>query len=127
MILAALLLVAQTAPEDCSDPMTQTAMNLCAYREFEQADADLNAVWKDVAAEMKRLDAQTEHDDGRPGYFDQLLAAQRAWLAYRDAHCASEGYLTRGGSMEPLMVSGCKTALTKARTEELQELMDWPN
>lgn len=127
MILAALLLIAQTAPEDCADPMTQLEMNVCANREFLQADARLNRVWKQVAAEMKRRDADMARDGGRPGYFAQLLAAQRAWLAYRDAHCASEGYLTRGGSMEPMMILTCKTALTETRTAELQDLMDWPN
>ena len=111
---------------DCAEPMTQQAMNYCAALEFDEADAALNAQWRETAAEMRRLDAASTPDDGRPGYFEQLLAAQRAWLSYRDAHCASEGYYARGGSLEPLLVATCKTQVTRARTQQLHELSDNP-
>ena len=65
--------------------------------------------------------------DTRPGWFASLLEAQRAWIAFRDAHCRVDGYMARGGSLEPLLVSTCKTALTKARTAQLQELADSPD
>ncbi len=121
-----LLLLAQQGV-DCAEPMTQQAMNHCAGIEFENADKALNDQWRETAAKMRRLDEATTYDDGRPGYFEQLLAAQRAWLRYRDGHCASEGYNARGGSLEPLLVATCKTALTRQRTEQLQELADYPN
>lgn len=111
---------------DCSEMMTQQAMNRCAALRWEQADADLNAQWRETAAEMRRLDESAMHDDARPGYFDQLLAAQRAWLSYRDNHCASVGYGARGGSLEPLLVANCKADLTLSRTAELRELSEWP-
>ncbi|MWV28608.1 lysozyme inhibitor LprI family protein [Aurantiacibacter rhizosphaerae] len=112
---------------DCSEPLTQQAMNHCAGVEFEEADKALNEQWRKTAAEMRRLDAATDYDDGRPGYFENLLAAQRAWLTFRDRHCASEGYFARGGSLEPLLVATCKTELTRDRTEQLKELADRPN
>jgi len=62
--------------------------------------------------------------DNRPGFFASLLEAQRAWLTFRDAHCRLEGYYARGGSLEPLLVSTCKTALTEARIGELRALAD---
>lgn len=131
MILTALMLqaTAQAAqPQvDCEEPMTQSAMNICAGRDYRRADAALNRAYDKVAAEMKRLDADTQFDDGRPTYFQTLLTAQRAWLVYRDTHCRSEGYLARGGSMEPMLVSGCKAQLTKERTQKLRELLEWPN
>ncbi|NCP18145.1 MAG: DUF1311 domain-containing protein [Erythrobacter sp.] len=131
MILTAMLLLsspqAAEPKVDCEDPMTQMAMNICAGRDYQAADRKLNAVWKEASAEMKRLDTDSALDDGRPGYFQTLLTAQRAWLVYRDTHCRSEGYLARGGSMEPMLVSGCKARLTRERTEKLRELIDWPN
>jgi uncharacterized protein YecT (DUF1311 family) len=72
---------------------------------------------------MRERDNQ--HDaiyDERPGYFEVLIAAQRAWLQYRDAHCQSEGYEARGGSLELLLVSTCKRRLTEERTEQLRSL-----
>jgi uncharacterized protein YecT (DUF1311 family) len=89
----------------------------------------LNAQWKITAAAMKARDAGSANyrgDDTRAGYFESLLEAQRAWLRYRDAHCRTEGYIARGGSMEPMLVSGCKAHLTRMRTEELKALVDVP-
>ena len=109
MILTLLLSAAAPAGDpqwNCDDPVAQQEMNWCAHQEYLKADAGLNAQWKVTAAEMKRRDAawDSSHDE-RPGYFATLLEAQRAWIKFRDSHCASEGYLFRGGSMEPLMVS----------------------
>lgn len=126
-----LLIFAQAAPlpecdQQAADQGIQSAMNLCAARDFAEADGELNAQWKLTRAKMKQYDAQWHDDDG-PGYFETLLEAQRAWLNYRDAHCRSEGYLARGGSIEALFVSDCMTTLTKARTKQLRDLANFPD
>ncbi|WP_447754770.1 lysozyme inhibitor LprI family protein [Sphingopyxis fribergensis] len=127
MIFASLLLLSATAadPEiDCDNAMAQFELNACAYKEFERADAAMNAQWKLTSARMKEIDKDFDRtQDNRPGYFDTLLAAQRAWLTYRDQHCASEGYTMRGGSAEPMVISGCQAQLTEARTKQLKELI----
>lgn len=127
MILAFLLLLAATTqdPEiDCENAMAQQELNICAYRDYEQADAALNAQWKLTEAAMKAQDAGLDRSyDKRPGYYDTLLAAQKAWLIYRDRHCEAEGYAMRGGSAEPMVNSGCLATLTRARTAELQALI----
>lgn len=123
--LLPLLLMAGVPALDCDNAMTQMAMNRCAHRDFEAADAALNTQWKITAAAMKQRDASFDRGhDSRPGYFETLLAAQRAWLDYRDNHCRSEGYFARGGSMEPMLVSGCRAQLTRARTAQLAELVE---
>ncbi len=110
---------------NCEDPGPQQEMNYCAHQDYLAADRVLNAQWKKTAAAMKRRDADGyAMDDGRPGYFDALLVAQRAWLKYRDAHCRTEGYHFRGGSMESFMVSTCKRALTEERTKQLASLIE---
>lgn len=69
---------------------------------------------------MKALDESRDTtSDKRPGHFETLLEGQRAWLKYRDAHCTTEGYWARGGSLEPLLVSTCKTKLTQDRIQQL--------
>ncbi len=123
MILTALMLLQSAAAIDCEDAMTQADMNWCAAQDYNRADEALNRQWSATAAEMKRRDARGP-DDGRPGYFQTLLEAQRAWLTYRDAHCRSEGFYARGGSLEPLLVATCKTDLTEARTEQLASLAE---
>ncbi|MEM9502201.1 MAG: lysozyme inhibitor LprI family protein [Pseudomonadota bacterium] len=116
---------------DCQDPQAQQEMNWCAAQDYAVADDALNAQWTVTAAKMKARDASTAGSlpdwDERPGWFDSLLEAQRAWITYRDAHCRADGYSARGGSLEPLLVSTCKTALTEARTKELRSLADNPD
>ncbi len=113
-----------------ADMGIQQAMNQCAGRDFAVADAELNAQWKITAAAMKQQDAEWATYgvamDSRPGFFDSLLEAQRAWLVYRDAHCRVDGYIARGGSMEPMLASLCKAHLTRQRTQQLKDLAEVP-
>jgi uncharacterized protein YecT (DUF1311 family) len=120
MMLFAMLLAA--SGQDCANAMTQSDMNRCATADLAKADAALNRQWKLTLAGMREADRQP-HKDGRPGYADQLLKAQRAWLAYRDAHCVSDGYVMRGGSAEPMLQAGCRARLTEERTKQLAHLI----
>ena len=127
-MIAALLLLAAApaeAEETCANPQTQLMMNTCSYQDFERADAAMNAQWRLTMAAMKRYDQTLDRKyDRQPGYAETLLAAQRAWLTYRDQHCLSESFYARGGSMAPMLVSGCKASLTDARTKQLKELAE---
>jgi len=128
MIVPTLLILAATtdAPvADCTDPKYQVEMNLCEFQRYERSDTALNAQWAVTSAAMKHRDAESHRGhDTRPGDHETLLEAQRAWLTYRDRHCANEGYLMRGGSAEPMLISGCRANLTDARTAQLKELIE---
>jgi uncharacterized protein YecT (DUF1311 family) len=124
IVLLMSLLVAKPAAAqeaDCANAETQADMNACAGLEYEAADRELNAVWKDAIADAKALDEdlKTTGGDGRPGHEETLRTAQRAWIGYRDANCDFEGFEARGGSMEPMLASLCLARLTRLRTKEL--------
>jgi uncharacterized protein YecT (DUF1311 family) len=126
-LTSALTLALQAAgpsPEDpdCAEPLTQTAMNICAAQDFQRADAELNQVWREVRALAKAADAEL-NDDDQHGHWPTLLEAQRAWLTYRDAHCRLVGYDARGGSLQPLLVAQCRTELTRERTRSMRALL----
>lgn len=130
-ILAALLIVlagpvfAEEAL-DCENAMAQQEMNACAAMDFDEADAELNAVWKEAIAAARDSDTELKDmgDDGRPGYEQTLKAAQRSWIGFRDEWCTYSGFQARGGSMEPMLVSGCMADLTRARTKDLKDDME---
>jgi uncharacterized protein YecT (DUF1311 family) len=131
--IAAALLLAQAAPStadetvDCDDAQTQADMNLCAARDFKNSDAALNAQWAETSARMKALDAELDREhDKQPGYFETLLDGQRAWLKFRDAQCLSESFMARGGTLQPTLVSQCKTYLTELRIQQLRNLVAAP-
>jgi uncharacterized protein YecT (DUF1311 family) len=123
MTMLALLLFAGAQEPQCKDPTTQSDMTRCEIRRFEAADRAMNKQWKATLTLMREYD-RTPEGDGRPGYADQLLKAQRAWLAYRDEHCRSDGYRMRGGSAEPMLVAGCRAELTEARAKQLAGLAE---
>ncbi|MGO4563764.1 lysozyme inhibitor LprI family protein [Rhizobium sp. 2YAF20] len=109
---------------DCGNAATQMDMNSCSDQDYQAADAELNAQYKKTRAAMLELD--TGLDASLRGAEKALLAGQRAWIDYRDGECEAEGFQARGGSMEPMLVSGCKATLTRARTKELKQLADGP-
>ena len=125
-LVAALLLagVSTAAAEDevdCTNAMAQQDMNHCAYLDYEAADAELNAVWGDARTAARELDA--ELGDDLKGADKAVLAGQRSWIAYRDSQCELAGFEARGGSMEPMLVSGRLADLTRKRTKELREFI----
>ena len=88
---------------------SQMGMNICANEDYQAADAKLNKTYGEI---MKRL---SDDADGRK----LLQAAQRAWIAFRDAECDFSTADSKDGSVYPMLVSGCLVGLTEARTEQL--------
>ena len=110
---------------DCNNAQNQADMNQCAYMDFDKADKQLNAVYKQALKSQADMDKQNaEFDENQAGAVKALKKAQRAWIDYRDGECAAEGFQARGGSMEPMLISGCKAKLTRQRTGELKGLAD---
>ena len=78
---------------------TQMEMNSCAASDYSRADEELNTVWRKLPKSK------------------ELLASQRAWIAYRDAECSFRKAQFEGGSIAPLIYSSCLSELTKQRTK----------
>ena len=124
----ALLLAAQDPQWNCANPQAQQEMNFCAAEDFRRADAELNGAYRAAIAEAQQADREYRFLDdeaggrptGEPGWEASLREAQRAWIGFRDAHCRLQSLEARGGSMQPMLDSGCRAALTRARTAELR-------
>ena len=125
MILILALALSTAPTELCSMDGPQQAMNQCAYQQFVAADKDLNALWPKAVASAKESDKQRDPKyDNRPGDFETLRAAQRAWITFRDTHCTMEGYQARGGSMEPMLFNLCRETLTRTRISQLESMLE---
>jgi uncharacterized protein YecT (DUF1311 family) len=111
----------------CSAPenQSQMEMNMCAELDFERADADLNRLYREEVASAQQSDREIDASDRRPTSEAVLRQAQRAWLTFRDAQCTYEGYgEARGGSMEPMVYSGCRARLTRERIAQLGQSVE---
>ncbi|PST22410.1 DUF1311 domain-containing protein [Mesorhizobium plurifarium] len=117
--------VAQQPEPDCRKAVTQMDLNICADRDYRSADEELNRTYRLAVAAMQAADKELGGIDAAyVGALAALKKAQRAWIGYRDGQCELAGFEARGGSMEPMLVSGCLAELTRKRTAELKKLVD---
>lgn len=109
---------------DCANAMAQVELNYCADQEFQKADKELNLIYKKALAAQQQVDKEAaEMNPAYVGAVKALKKAQRAWIDYRDGHCLGVGYEAVGGSMQPMLISGCMASLTLVRTKELNDLV----
>src|SRR5262245_54003310 len=115
MILSTGLLLAATLqapkPSTRADPCAQEGNQMqltdCAQQRYEKADARLNKAYKPLLAGLD------------PEHQVKLKAAQKAWIAFRDAECDLEASEALHGSMEGQVLFMCLEAATEARIKEL--------
>ena len=125
LALSGIVLAQEDPPLDCANAMSQADMNQCSYMDFERADKELNAVYKEALKSAVEADKQAaEMNEAYVGAAKALKKAQRAWIDYRDGHCDGVGYEAVGGSMQSMLISGCQARLTEHRTKELRELAE---
>lgn len=111
--LAASLFSAPAFADDCGDAESQSDMTACFGDAFKAADKALNATYGKIEHRLR--------DD--PDTKKLLVAAERAWIAFRDAECAFSATGAEGGTMFPMTVSMCLTDLTEARTAQLEAFL----
>jgi uncharacterized protein YecT (DUF1311 family) len=83
----------------------------CFAEAFREASKRLNDIYAKVL-ETLPTDAQKE-----------LQEAELLWLRFRDANCAVEHDLYRGGSAAPTVLSACLEALTRQRADDLMAML----
>jgi uncharacterized protein YecT (DUF1311 family) len=93
-------------------PQSQADLDQQAQDQYDKADKELNVTYKKL---MALLD-----DQGK----QKLVAAERAWVAYRDAQADFDADAqARGGTMEPEAYSLSALDLTQQRIKELQKII----
>jgi len=112
-------------PQPCAAAKAPAAANDCFAKLYVDSDAQLNVTYNQVVAVMKTLltDAQRHNDAAQIAHhqaaMDRLLAAQRAWLNYRDLHCDSVKFQYDGGTLSPAAWSQCMAETTQQRISAL--------
>ena len=114
LALTPLLLSAAVQADDCANASTQSAMNECAGKQYKQADSQLNALYKQINSRLQ----------DSPDSKKRLVSAQRAWVAFRDAECSFAASGVEGGSVYPMIYSGCLAELTEKRVAAFKNYLD---
>ena len=104
---------------NCAEAVAQIELTCCAEQAWRAANAELNRVWARAVdhatalrASLPALAAVNIEED--------LRAAQRVWIDFRDLACAAESHMAWGGSMAPMPVHSCRERPTRQRTEDLR-------
>lgn len=113
-------------PLNCNNAQSNLEMKMCAQRDFEAADKELNQVFAKAIDEARALykeSTETVGGEKMPNLEQKLRAVQRSWIAYRDGNCEYQALMYWGGTHASLAYGLCKVDMTKTRTRELKELM----
>ena len=100
------------AAEDCKNPQSQMAMNVCANKDYEREDARLNKSYKELITKL---------DDDRRG---QLKEIQLAWIKFRDLQCDYDSSQYEGGTMYSFVRSSCLLQMTRQRNKDLKAMLE---
>ena len=87
----------------------QLELNEAAYKKYQNADKELNTVYKQLLSKTDKTDRNL------------LIAAEKDWIKYRDSHCKFEEKIYDGGSIQPLIYNECLTAITQQRISIIKQ------
>lgn len=93
---------------------TTLGISACLQGEAQAWDDLLNAQYKGVRARLL--------EQGGTDLADQLLDAQRAWIAFREADCSLVYAIWAEGSIRTVMASDCYLHKTAQRALELRDM-----
>lgn len=88
----------------------------CLQAETAAWDTILNREYKTTRAQLDQFDS------GQPPVSEALLAAQRAWIAYRDAECSLAFERNRTGTIRSVAAGACMLQMTAQRSLELRDM-----
>ncbi len=110
------------ASDSMSDPCGGSSgqeLTECARKKLEIADKKLNATYNALLIKLKDV-----HHPEADNFDAGLIAAQRAWIKYRDENCQFHGSFTGGAPIwQAYYHIQCLVDMTDAREKELQKYL----
>ena len=114
-LIAGAIASSTQAAEDCDAPgLSQAELNDCFGNVFKKADAELNVLYRQITARLKDDQATTK----------LLVAAQRAWVAFRDAECDFSASGVDGGTALGMILAICLDKLTLKRIDDFKNYLN---
>ena len=97
----------EPAADPCAEAETTAQMQACLGEQYQKVDAELNRTYRQA---MEALD-QTRQA--------KLRAAQKAWIAFRDASAEFDASIAEEGTMYQLIYLDTLIAMTRERSRTL--------
>ena len=112
---------AERPPEDpCETQRNTIEMTVCAKKQFDQGEKELNQSYQSL---LKKLSRPDEADIRYSAVKKQLVAAQRAWVTFRENDCQALKTFNEGGTISSIVYLGCMVSHADERTKNLREFI----
>ena len=110
----------------CPKPMNifDTEAYFCETMGVKDLGKRVENAYQAQVANLHTMYDKPDDADKLKHELDVLEASQKGWETYAANECAAEGYMARGGSLEPKLVGDCTGRLGEARIKELEMLLD---
>ena len=117
-LLVALALASAWKPSPCA-ATTQAGAEACGRRDLAAAERPMEAEMARIARVLKQPARRRTTRAAGPKAMAIITADQRAWLAWRNAHCDRVAYALSDSSAEAIVRLDCRTKMTVERTRDL--------
>ena len=109
----------------CDDANNQQEAENCAKTEFEKSDAEMNQLYQKVVANFQDLEQKARPQDKiladkYKKSVENLQAAQKIWLTFREANCLAEKESDANDNNDAMTAFSCQQRLAEDRTEDLK-------
>lgn len=103
----------------CAGAESNLALKECLGKAYQNADKQLNIVWKQALGAVDAADYLTPEQ--RDAWKKELRDAQRAWVQFKEHDCnGAVLYEWWGGSGAGAAITSCLLGYTQARTKDLK-------
>lgn len=102
---------------DCNKAITTPEINQCAKIEQDKIEAKLNKIYQRVLKTLDKPDTEIEYYSKMK---ESLIAAQRAWVKFREADCDAVFEKNASGTIRTVMYIECMQARAEQRIKELE-------
>jgi len=119
-VVAALLFGMAWTPPSCPFH-SKPQLDACARHDFVIANREMTAAWKRNLQRWKAVDPRSTSAIGPRG-FQELVVEQKAWEAWRNAHCAVEAQGLENTSVDRSVRLDCMSRMTHDRIKQIEEM-----
>lgn len=102
---------------DCKKALTTLEINECASRDKDKVEAKLNKTYQRIMTSLSRPDTEDEQFSIMKKH---LVAAQRAWVKFREADCDAVYEKHSGGTIRNVMYISCLQNHAERRIKDLE-------
>lgn len=110
--------LAQDVP-GCGNESSNIEIGNCVSAAYQKADKELNDIWPKVLAYIDTL-GDTMPADALQKWKTTIVAAQKAWVSFKEQDCDAVQYEWWGGSGAGIAETSCLYAHTAQRVEDLK-------